>query len=57
MKYSKEITVYPKQYSAIKLRVEGDSWEEVNKQIKKEFNKIKHTLPQDEVELAEELIK
>ena len=56
MKYSKEITVYPKPYSAVKLRVEGDSWNEVNIQIKKELDRIKGRLPPEEIELAMELI-
>jgi len=56
MKFRKEITVFPEPYHATKLLVEGDSWEEVNQQIKKELDRIKHRLPKNEIELAEELI-
>lgn len=56
MKYRKEITVFPEPYHGLKLMVEGDTWEEVNTQIKKELNRIKHRLPKDEIELAEEML-
>lgn len=56
MKYRKEITVFPEAYHGLKLAVEGDSWEEVNIQIRKEYERIKHRLPEDEILLAEALI-
>lgn len=57
MKYTKAITVFPQPYHAVKLEVEGDSWEEVNRNIKKELSRIKHRLPADEILLADELLQ
>jgi len=56
MKIRKAITVFPEAYHAVKLEVEGDTWEEVNEQILKELGRIKHRLPKEEIELAEEML-
>jgi len=54
VKYRKSITFFPQAYHATKLEVEGNSWDECNKQLLKEYKRLKNTLPKEEQKIAEE---
>lgn len=54
--YTKGITVFPEAYHAVKLEVSGVSWEDCNTKLRQELMKLKHRLPQSEVELAEAIL-